>query len=189
MQALKINTHERKPHSWHPSWASRDVVKNWNHETEFQWCSGKRRKCSISLFPSSMISPVVLMTRQAHGSQAAGTTRFQREKAETSLHRAYGSLCSVRGHDLPSRSARGLWLQGGPPHTPSVLPAPHHCISRSPRKGCSKSCAPSQASIVNFFHFLNRKNTSKTQKSIPRPSTECQMYHSLYHKMSNYYSL
>ena len=56
-------------------------------------------------FPSSMIiSPVALMTRQAHGSQAAGTTRFQREKAEIGLQRAYGSLCSVCGRALPARS-------------------------------------------------------------------------------------
>ena len=116
-------------------------------------------------FPSSIIliiSPVALMTRQIHGSQAAGTTRFQREKAETGLQRAYGSLCPVCGCALPSRSAGGLWLQGAPPPTPSGLPPPHHCISQSPRKGYSKSCAQSQASIVNFLHFLNRENTRKT---------------------------
>lgn len=124
-------------------------------------------------FPSSVImiiSPVALMTRQAHGSQAAGTTRFQREKAETGLQRAYGSLCSVCGRVLPARSAGGLWLQGAPPRTPSGLPPLHHCISQSPRKGCSKSCAQRQVSIINFFHFLNRENTSKT--SIIHPPTE-----------------
>ena len=51
VQALKIKTHEGRPHSWHPSWASRDIVKNWNHETEFWWSSEKRRTCSSSLFP------------------------------------------------------------------------------------------------------------------------------------------
>ena len=69
-----------------------------------------RKEEEVQHLPLSKFNDLPSCLNDKTGPQftAAGTTRFQREKAETSLHRAYGSLCSVRGHDLPSRSARGL---------------------------------------------------------------------------------